>query len=118
SVSLIVPGAAEPADTSGPPPVTGKYKLTHGGKIYLQLMKGKKYTTTISPMNPNRFDLIDSDTEGLATHDRVAAVRPAARDAAPATAGCARRGGSAADGVGPRPGAWACRARGGSAARK
>ncbi|MBO0734578.1 MAG: hypothetical protein J2P49_09735, partial [Methylocapsa sp.] len=81
SVTLTVPGhngdgGAGSADTSGPPPVTGKYKLTQGGKIYLQLMNGKKYTTTIHPINPNRFDLIDSETDGVTTYDRVAAAGP------------------------------------------
>ena len=78
SVSMTVPGPAAgestaeaPANTNGPAPVTGKYKLTQGGKVYLQLMNGKKYTTTISPMNPNRFDLIDSDTDGVTTYDRA-----------------------------------------------
>lgn len=77
SVSMTVPGPAgentaeATANTNGPAPVTGKYKLTSGGKVYLQLMNGKKYSTTISPMNPNRFDLIDADTDGVTTFDRV-----------------------------------------------
>jgi hypothetical protein len=98
SVSMTVPGpaagdnAAEAAaDTSGPPPVTGKYKLAQGGKIYIQLMNGKKYSTTISPINPNRFDLIDSETDGVTTFDRVSAVhageaKPAATPPAAANA--------------------------------
>jgi hypothetical protein len=78
SVSMTVPGppagdnpADATANTNGPAPVTGKYKLTPGGKVYVRLLNGKKYTTTISPMNPNRFDLIDSDTDGVTTYDRV-----------------------------------------------
>lgn len=82
SVTLTVP--AHPAEgngpaadeTSGPPPVTGKYKLAQGGRIYIQLMNGKKYSTTISPINPNRFDLIDSETDGVTTYDRVNAPAP------------------------------------------
>src|ERR1700746_2006213 len=45
SVSMTVPTPAageNPADTTkntnGPAPVTGKYKLTQGGRIYIQLM--------------------------------------------------------------------------------
>jgi hypothetical protein len=81
SVSMTVPAegannAGATADASGPPPVTGKYKLYQTGKIYIQLMNGKKYHTTISPINPNRFDLIDAETDGVTTFDRVSA-RPA-----------------------------------------
>jgi hypothetical protein len=83
SVSMTVPGppagenmAEATPNTIGPPPVTGKYKLTEGGRIYVQLMNGKKYNTTISPINPNRFDLIDSDNDAVTTYDRLSA-RPA-----------------------------------------
>jgi hypothetical protein len=76
-------------ETSGPPPVTGKYKLTQGGRIYIQLMNGKKYSTTISPINPNRFDLIDSDTDGVTTYDRMNAPAPGAAKEAPAPAAAA-----------------------------
>ncbi|MCI0465913.1 MAG: hypothetical protein L0Y57_02745 [Beijerinckiaceae bacterium] len=91
SVSLTVP--SEPAEgkteeaapeANGPPPVTGKYKLTQGGKIYVQLMNGRKYSTTISPINPNRFDLIDSETDGVTTYDRISAPPPPAEKPAPA----------------------------------
>ncbi|HXW69971.1 MAG TPA: hypothetical protein VEK34_00755 [Methylocella sp.] len=52
------------------PPVEGKYQLTEGGKIYIQLTNGKKYSTLIQPANKNRFDLIDSFTEGVTTYER------------------------------------------------
>ncbi|MCI0736978.1 MAG: hypothetical protein L0Y50_12040 [Beijerinckiaceae bacterium] len=90
SVSMTAP--AHPAEanmaeaapvTNDPAPVTGKYKLTSGGKIYVQLMNGRKYTTTISPINPNRFDLIDTDTDGVTTYDRVSPPPAAAEKAAP-----------------------------------
>jgi hypothetical protein len=96
SVSMTVPSPAaseNPADTTkdthGPAPVTGKYKLTQGGKIYIQLMNGKKYSTTINPINPNRFDLIDAETDGVTTFDRVSALpagepKPASGENAPA----------------------------------
>ncbi len=93
SVSMTVPPAAAAGGESaaeGPPPVTGKYKLTQGGRIYIQLMNGKKYQTTISPINPNRFDLIDSETDGVTTYDRVNAPNapntPNAAKEAPAAA--------------------------------
>jgi len=61
------------SETSGPAPVTGKYQVVQGGKVGIQLMNGNKYTTTISPGNPNRFDLIDSATDGVTTFERLPA---------------------------------------------
>jgi cell division septation protein DedD len=84
SVSLTTPakppaegGTAEAAqETSGPAPVPGKYQLAQSGKIYVQLMNGQKYTTTISPQNPDRFDLIDAQTDGVTTYERVKQPQP------------------------------------------
>jgi hypothetical protein len=81
TVSMTVP--ANPAEdstapaapeTSGPAPVTGKYVVVQGGKVAIQLMNGNKYTTTISPGNANRFDLVDSATEGVTTFERTPAA--------------------------------------------
>jgi hypothetical protein len=90
TVSMTVP--ANPAagdntapaapETNGPAPVTGKFVLVQGGKVAIQLMNGNKYTTTISPGNPNRFDLIDSATQGVTTYERVPAV-PVSKATAP-----------------------------------
>jgi len=81
SVSMTVPARppednAAPAapETNGPAPVTGKYQPLQGGKVAIQLMNGNKYTTSISPASPNRFDLIDSATEGVTTFERVPAA--------------------------------------------
>ncbi|HUI21723.1 MAG TPA: hypothetical protein VLZ74_11855 [Methylocella sp.] len=94
TLSLIVPaqaqadGAAPSVQTPGQPPaapeaaplapaapapapVTGKYQLSEGGKVYVELSNGKKYTTMIAPQNRNRFDLIDSETDGVTTYERV-----------------------------------------------
>lgn len=88
TVSMTVP--ANPAEdstapaapeTNGPAPVTGKFQVVQGGKVAIQLMNGNKYTTTISPGNPNRFDLIDSATQGVTTFERT----PAAAVPAPAS---------------------------------
>jgi hypothetical protein len=86
TVSMTIPAnpAADNAapvapETNGPAPVTGKYQVVQGGKVGIQLMNGNKYTTTISPGNPNRFDLIDSATDGVTTFERL--------PAAPASAG-------------------------------
>ena len=88
TVSMTVPARppednAAPAapETNGPAPVTGKYQPLQGGKVAIQLMNGNKYTTSISPTSPNRFDLIDSATEGVTTFERV----PAAPASAPTT---------------------------------
>jgi hypothetical protein len=87
TVSMTVP--AKPAEdttapaapeTNGPAPVPGKYQVVQG-KVGIQLLNGTKYTTTISPGNPNRFDLIDTATEGVTTFERV----PAAPVSAPTT---------------------------------
>ena len=81
TISMTVPAnsaedSAPPAapEPNGPAPVTGKYQVVQGGKVAIQLMNGNKYTTTISPASPNRFDLIDSATEGVTTFERVPAA--------------------------------------------
>ncbi|HUB64161.1 MAG TPA: hypothetical protein VL996_06870 [Methylocella sp.] len=90
SVSLILPAgepgnAAPAAPAAGgepstalqaPAPLVGKYKLSEAGKIYVELSNGKKYSTTIQPQNKNRFDLIDSDTDGVTTYERVPSASP------------------------------------------
>jgi hypothetical protein len=63
--------AAAPAAPESPAPLVGKYQLSEAGRIFVQLSDGKKYTTTITPQNKNRFDLIDSDTDGVTTYERV-----------------------------------------------
>jgi hypothetical protein len=90
TVSMTVPANpvennAAPAvpETNGPAPVTGKYVVVQGGKVAVQLMNGNKYTTTITPSNPNRFDLIDSATEGVTTFERLPAAPASARTAPP-----------------------------------
>jgi hypothetical protein len=77
TVSMTVPANppednAAPAapETNGPAPVTGKFQVLQGGKVGIQLMNGTKFTTTISPGNPNRFDLVDSATDGVTTFER------------------------------------------------
>ncbi|MGH6853301.1 MAG: hypothetical protein ACREDJ_08950 [Methylocella sp.] len=81
TVSMTVPAhpaedktAPAASETNSPAPVTGKFQVVQGGKVAIQLMNGTKYTTTISPGSPNRFDLIDSATEGVTTFERVPAA--------------------------------------------
>ncbi|MGH6838922.1 MAG: hypothetical protein ACREDT_08980 [Methylocella sp.] len=90
SVSMIVPAksaddSTAPAapETNDPAPVTGKFLVAQGGKVAIQLMNGNKYTTTISPGNPNRFDLIDSATDGVTTYERVPAAPVSTRTKPP-----------------------------------
>jgi hypothetical protein len=64
-------GALAPAAPEIAAPVVGNYKLSEAGRVFLQLSNGKKYSTTIQPSNKNRFDLIDSDTDGVTTFERV-----------------------------------------------
>ena len=64
-------GTAGAAAPEIPAPLVGKYQLTEAGKVYVQLSDGKKYTTTIAPLNKNRFDLIDTYTDGVTTYERV-----------------------------------------------
>ena len=80
TISMTVPAspaednaASAAPETNGPAPVTGKYQVVQGGKVGIQLMNGNKYTTTISPGSPNRFDLIDLATEGVTTFERLPA---------------------------------------------
>src|ERR1019366_9682802 len=63
--------AVAPAAPVSAAPVVGKYQSSEAGKVFLQLSNGKKYSTTIEPSNKNRFDLIDSDTDGVTTYERV-----------------------------------------------
>lgn len=82
SVSLTTPAkaqegkGAQTAEETNGLAVPGTYKLAQSGKIYVELMNGKKYTTTISPQNPDRFDLIDAATDGVTTFNRVQQPQP------------------------------------------
>jgi hypothetical protein len=83
SVSMTIPASpAEPNSaqtappTNGPAPVPGNYVLAQGGRIIVELMNGKKYSTTISPQSPDRFDLIDSATDGVTTFERLKQPQP------------------------------------------
>jgi hypothetical protein len=81
TVSMTVPAnpvednaALAAPETNGPAPVTGKYQPLQGGKVVIQLMNGNKYSTAIAPGSPNRFDLIDSATDGVTTFERLPAA--------------------------------------------
>lgn len=67
------PASSDAASTilSSPAPIVGKYQLSQAGKIFIELSNGKKYSTILQPQNKNRFDLIDSYTEGVTTYERL-----------------------------------------------
>ncbi|WP_036257649.1 hypothetical protein [Methylocapsa aurea] len=60
------------ASLSGP----GKYWLGLNGKVAIKLRNGKVLNAVWKPISPNRFDLIDVDTEGVTTFDRVSEAAP------------------------------------------
>ncbi len=65
------PQTEAPAAPEAAAPLVGKYQLSEAGKVYIDLSNGKRYTTTIAPENKNRFDLIDTYTDGVTTYERV-----------------------------------------------
>jgi len=72
SSSAAEPSAAEAAH-SGP----GAYSLQPGGVLRIQLNNGRIFKAEWKAISPNRFDLIEGDTEGVTTFDRAPA--PAAQ---------------------------------------
>jgi hypothetical protein len=62
---------AAPAAPEAAAPLVGKYQLSEAGKVYVDLSDGKRYTTTISPLNKNRFDFIDTYTDAVTTYERM-----------------------------------------------
>lgn len=50
----------------------GTYKVDFFGTLWVTLDNGKVFKSTLNPDNPNRFDLIQMDTEGVTVFNRVA----------------------------------------------
>jgi len=65
------PGAAQ-ASTSG----KGNYKVDFFGTLWVTLDNGKVFSAALSPQMPDRFDLIESATEGVTVFERVAQPKP------------------------------------------
>src|ERR1700730_8626704 len=57
STSPLQPSASQ-AWTSGP----GTYSVDYFGTLWVKLNNGKIYSAALTAENPNRFDLIESDT--------------------------------------------------------
>jgi hypothetical protein len=70
-------GPSQPDATPGGTPGSGKYKIDYFGTLWVTLADGKVFKATPSPEMPNRFDLIEMDTEGVTVFDRVTQPNPA-----------------------------------------
>jgi hypothetical protein len=55
------------------PSTTGKgtYKVDYFGTLWVTLDNGKVFKSTLNPAMPNRFDLIQMDTESVTVFNRV-----------------------------------------------
>jgi hypothetical protein len=60
---------------SSPGP-SGKYKVDYFGTLWVTLDNGKVFKSTLNPEMPNRFDLIEMDTEAVTVFERVAQPKP------------------------------------------
>jgi hypothetical protein len=61
------------ASSTGP---AGKYKVDYFGTLWITLDNGKFFKATLNPEMPNRFDLIQMDTEGVTVFERVNPPKP------------------------------------------
>ena len=61
------------ASSDGP---SGKYKVDYFGTLWITLDNGKVFKATLNPEMPNRFDLIQMDTEGVTVFERVSQPKP------------------------------------------
>jgi hypothetical protein len=55
---------------------SGKYKVDYFGTLWITLDNGKVFKATLNPEMPNRFDLIQMDTEGVTVFERVNPPKP------------------------------------------
>lgn len=63
--------ASQPGTSGG-----GKYKVDYFGTLWVTLDNGRVLKATLSTEMPNRFDLIEMDTEGVTVFDRVPQPEP------------------------------------------
>jgi hypothetical protein len=57
-------------------PGKGTYKVDYFGTLWVTLDDGKVFKSTLNPEMPNRFDLIQMDTEGVTVFERVSQPKP------------------------------------------
>ncbi len=65
------------ADASKPSTAgKGTYKVDFFGTLWVTLDNGKVFKAILNPEMPNRFDLVQMDTEGVTVFERVAQPNP------------------------------------------
>jgi hypothetical protein len=77
STSPSQPSASQ-AWTSGP----GTYSVDYFGTLWVKLNNGKIYSAALAAENPNRFDLIESDTLVPTVFEKVPSPTPTPPDSA------------------------------------
>src|ERR1700719_4292558 len=77
STSPSQPSASQ-AWTSGP----GTYSVDYFGTLWVKLNNGKIYSAALTEENPNRFDLIESDTLVPTVFEKVPSPTPTPPDSA------------------------------------
>jgi hypothetical protein len=77
STSPSQPSASQ-AWTSGP----GTYSVDYFGTLWVKLNNGKIYSAALAAENPNRFDLIESDTLVPTEFEKVPSPTPTPPDSA------------------------------------
>jgi len=75
STSSSQPSASQ-AWTSGP----GTYSVDYYGTLWVKLNNGKIYSAALAAENPNRFDLIESDTLVPTVFEKVPSATPTPPD--------------------------------------
>jgi len=50
---------------------SGAYSLDYFGTLWVELENGRRYTATLMAESPNRFDLIDSQSDGVTVFERA-----------------------------------------------
>lgn len=55
---------------------TGTYSVDYSGTLWVKLSNGKYYTAALSAASPNRFDLIESGTDGVTAFQRAQPPKP------------------------------------------
>ena len=71
--------SASQAWTSG----SGTYSVDYFGTLWVKLYDGKIYSAALAAENPNRFDLIESDTLVPTVFEKVPAPTPTPPDSSP-----------------------------------
>lgn len=68
-VSFVGPSQPRAPDAS--PSGSGVYSVDYFGTLWIKLNDGATYTATLSLETPDRFDLVDSSSEGVTVFQRT-----------------------------------------------